>query len=94
MVPPPRLLWLPPPQGLYLENFNIRNSWGLVLVQAIRVVQIRGFDLMILKDTMMADHDYFRNMLGYRLVCSLDITTSAGGAHGGVGLVVRYRTQV
>ena len=39
------------PQGLSLGTFNIHNGWGSRLIaQAIRVVQIGGFELMILKE--------------------------------------------
>ena len=48
-APPPRSHNLPLPQGLKLGTYNIRNSRGFALAQAIWEVQIGNYDVMILK---------------------------------------------
>ena len=44
---------------------------------------------MILMETKFTNHAYFHNRLGYNVLCLPVITTEAGGAQGGVVLVVR-----
>ena len=56
--------------------------------KVIQEVQIGGFDLMILVDTNITNQAYFRNRLGYDVVCSPIIPTASGGIQGGVCLVI------
>ena len=46
---------------------------------------------MMLIETNIFDKAYCHNRLGYKVVCSLETTTEAGGVQGGVGLVVQER---
>ena len=48
---------------------------------------------MLLRYTKIINPDYFRNRLGCDMLCLLEISTTAGGAKGGVGLVVTDRTH-
>ena len=73
--------WTPLPQGLYLKTFNIRDGWGFEIVQSNQAVHIGGVDLLILTETNINVQDYFQNRLGYNVLCTLVITTAAGGAH-------------
>ena len=57
------------------------------------MVQISGFDLMILTETKISDQTYCCNRLGYDVVCSPMIAKADGGAQGGVGPVVWNRPQ-
>ena len=91
--PPPFRLRPPLPYGLSLRTYNIRNGWGFGLTQAIRVVQIGGFDIIILTDTKITDQAYFRNRLGYNMGWLPEITATAGNAQGGAGLVIQEWPQ-
>ena len=93
MAPLPPRLRPPRPQGLSLGTFNICNGRGSGLFQAIRAVQIGGFDLTVLTETKIMDQAYCCNRLGYNLVFLPEITTAAGGAQGEVGLVFREQPE-
>ena len=62
-------------------------------MQATCVVQVSGFDLMVLTETNFTGQYYCHNRLGYNMVCSLAITTNSGGVQGGVGLVFQDQTK-
>ena len=51
----------------------------------------RGIGVMLLTETNIFTTAYFRNRLGYNMTFLVVLTTSAGGAKGGVGLVMRDR---
>ena len=50
------------------------------------MVQLGNYDLMILMDTKILDAVYWKNRLGYDVVCSRAANTAAGGDQVGVGL--------
>ena len=57
------------PQGLYIGTFNIHIGQGFRIMQDIQVVQIGGFDLIVLTETKVTNQDYCHNRLGYNMVC-------------------------
>ena len=59
-----------------------------VFTQAIRAVQISGFDLIILKNNKITDHASCNRRLKYDVVCPSMITREVGRAQGGVCLTV------
>ena len=67
--PAPPRHWPPLPWGLSLSTFNIRDGRGSGIVQALQVVHLDGFNVMLLMDTKITDQDYLRNILGYDMVC-------------------------
>ena len=71
--------WTPCPRGLSLGNYNICDSCGFDILQAIWAVEISGFETMVLMDTNTTDQDYCRNRFGYGMVCSPAITAAGGG---------------
>ena len=83
----------PHSQGLSLRNYNIRNSQGFGLTQAIWLVQIGSFEVMLLTKIKITSKSYCLNRLDYDVIFSPEVTTVTGGAQGGVSLVVRERTQ-
>ena len=92
-APPPPRQRTPRPQGLSLGTLNIRNGWGFRITQAIRVVHIGGFVLMILTETKITNQSSYHISMGYKLVCPPMITMEAGGAQWGVCLVIRDQPQ-
>ena len=48
---------------------------------------------MVLTETKVANHAYFRNRLGYDVFCLPFITTKTVRAQGGVGLVLWYQLK-
>ena len=76
---------------LAIRTLNIEDGGGFGQAQAIRAVERRGFDVMILTETKISTTVYCRNRLGYEVTCSTAQPTSAGGAQGGVGLVMIER---
>ena len=85
---PPRC-YPPRPRVLSHRTFNIHDSRGFGLAQAIGAVHIGSFNPMIMTDTNITDQDYCPSRLEHDVVCLLEITAEAGGAPGGVGLVIR-----
>ena len=77
------------PWGLSIGTLNIRNGQGYGLMQAIRAVQIDGFDLMILLDNKITNQAYCHSSLGYNVFYSLMSMAAAGGAQGVGCLVVQ-----
>ena len=61
------------------------------MAQVIRTVERGGFKLMLLTVTNIQSEAYLYNHLGYDVTCLAAPTSSAGGAHGGVGMVTRER---
>ena len=61
------------------------------MVQAIWAVERRGIGVMLLTETNIFTTAYCRNWLGYNMTFLAARTTSAGGAKGGVGLLMRER---
>ena len=57
--------------------------------QAIRAVNIGNYNLMLLTEKKILYEVYCSNRLGYEAVCSQAVGTTARGAQGGVGLVIR-----
>ena len=68
LAPPPRRrpLCL---QGLSIRTFNICDGRGFGLVQDIRLVQIDGFNLMVMTETKVTNKAYCQNRMGYDVVC-------------------------
>ena len=58
---PPRLL------GLAIGTLNIQDGRGFGMVQAIRVVDRGGFDVMILTKTKISTTEYCWNRLRYEV---------------------------
>ena len=81
----------PLPTGLAIGTLNIQDVQDFGLAQAIRTVERRGFDMMILTKTKISTTIYCRNRLVYDVTCSTARPTSAGGSQGGVILVTRER---
>ena len=79
----------PCPPGLFVGT--LRNSRGFVLAQAFEVVKLGRFDLMVVTKTKISMAEYFRNRLGCNIFCLTDRPASAGGAQGGMVLVLRDR---
>ena len=46
------------PKGLFIRTYNIHNGWGFELSQAIQVVQVGVFDLMVLTETKVTCQVY------------------------------------
>ena len=92
-APPPPRRRKPCPQGLSIGIYNIRDGQGFRLAQAIRAVQVGGFNLMVLTETKVTRKSYCHTRLGLEVVCSLVINTDAGGLQWGLGLVVRDRPK-
>ena len=61
------------------------------MVQDIRAVEHRGFDVMLLTETKIKLEVYLYNCLGYGMTCSLSRPYRARVSQGGVGLVTRER---
>ena len=87
-APPP-----PPPRGLSLGTYNIRYARGSGLAEAIWLVQLGSFNVMLLTKTNITSKEYFHNRIFYDMLCLPEFTTDTEGAQGGVGLVVRERPQ-
>ena len=68
---------------------NIRNVRGFGIAQAVRAVDLGGFELMVLTEMRISVAVYFRNRLGYEIFCLLAQPASSGGIAGrcGPGLV-------
>ena len=64
MAPPPPLHKPPRPQGLNFGAYNICDGRYFGLAQAIWVLQIRNYDVMMLKETKISDKAYCHNCLG------------------------------
>ena len=92
---PPPLPWSRPPRppDLNLVTYNIWDGRGFAPPQAIRAVHIANYNLMLMTEMKIPDETYFQNHLGYNNMCSQVAGTEAGGAQGGVGLVVRERPE-
>ena len=66
MAPPLRRC--PPlPPGLSIGMLNVRDGQGFGLAQAIRAVDLRCFDVMILTKTKISITVYCWNLLGYKV---------------------------
>ena len=72
------------PRVLSLGALNIRNGRGSRLAQAIWVVKIGSFNLMILTEVKTTNHNYFRFSMGYKVICLSMSMTAAGGKQEGV----------
>ena len=77
----------PCPPGLAIGTPNIWNDRSFGLAQAIWAVECGGFDIILLTETKIQTEAFSHNRLGYNVICSTVRLSSAGGAHGGVGLV-------
>ena len=75
--------------ALVIGTLNIQDVWGFGMAQAIRAVERRGFDVMILNKTKISTPAYCQNRLRYETTCSTARPNSAGGAQFGVRLVTR-----
>ena len=85
---------LPPrQQGLSYRTYNIRDGQGFGLSQAIWEVHINNFNVMLPTQTNITSEAYFRNRLGYIMMCLPAVTTYTGRVQGGVCLLVRERPQ-
>ena len=67
-APPPRCRHLLLPRELSLGTFNILYRKVFGIVQAIRAVQIGGFNIIFLSETKITNQDYFHNRLGYEVL--------------------------
>ena len=54
---------------------------------------IGGFDLMILTETNIIYQVYFKNSMGYDVLCSNSIMAAEGYSQGGVGMIAHNRYQ-
>ena len=61
------------------------------MAQAIRVVECRGFDVMLQTDRKIQLEAYSHNCLGYDVTCSASRLSVSGRSQDGVGLVTRER---
>ena len=73
--------------GLNLGTYNILDSCGFELPQAIQAVKRGNYDLKLLTDTKILDKVYRCNCLGCEIVFSRATATASGGAHGGLGIL-------
>ena len=72
----------PHPQ-LNLSTYNIQDRHGFGLLQAIRLVHLGKYDLMLLTDTKILDVVYCKNHLGCDIIFSRATPTTSGGAQRG-----------
>ena len=72
-----------------MGTYNIWDSCGFELLQAIRDVEKYNYNLMILNETKIFDEIYCHNRLGYDVVCSKKTVIAAEGDQGGVELALR-----
>ena len=91
MVPPPPCHPLLRPWWLSLGTYNIRDIRDFIRAQAIWAVHLGNFDVMVMTETNITRKAYFRNRLGYEIVCFQDVTTDTGSMQEGVGLFIRER---
>ena len=84
VIPPRRPLH---PQVLSLGKYHIRYSRGSGIAQAIWMVWIGSFDLIILMDANINDQGYCCNRMVYYVVFSKEIMTTDRDAQGGLGMV-------
>ena len=82
----------PLPSGLprlAIGTLNICNVMGFRIAQEVQVVDLGGFNLMVLTKTNISMTAYFRNQIGYNMVCSTAHSSRAGGEQGVVVLVLQ-----
>ena len=70
--------------------YNIWDVRGFGLPKAIRAVQLGNYNLMLILETNIPDEGYCHKRLGCNTVYTQAV---AGGAQGGVGLVVKERLE-
>ena len=81
------------PPGLAIGTLNIRDGRDFGLAQAIWVLVRGGFDVMLLTKTKIQSEACLHNRLVYDVTYSAVWPSSAGGAQGGVGLVIMERSD-
>ena len=79
------------PPRIAIGNLNIRDGQGFRLALAIRTVERRGFDVILLTKTKIQSETYLHNRFGYDVTCSVDWPSIYRGSQGGVGLVTREK---
>ena len=83
----------PFPAGLAIGTLNTWGGKGFGLTQAIQEVEHGGFDVMLLIETKIQVEEYSQNRMGFDVIFSAALPYSASGSQGGVGLVLRDRTN-
>ena len=58
-------------------------------MQAIWATHLGNYDLMILTETKIPNAVYYKNRMGYYIVCSRVFPAAPGGMQGFVGLLTR-----
>ena len=67
-----------------MGTYNIGDSGGFGLPQAISSIKQGNYELMLLIETKILEAVECHNLLGYDVVFSTVTVTTAGGAQGGV----------
>ena len=67
MAPLPLCCRPPRPPRLAIRTLNIRDGRGFGLAQAIREMEHRGFERMLLTETKIFTTAYCRDRLGYKV---------------------------
>ena len=80
------------PPGIEIGTLNIRDGRGFGLAQTIRVVEQRGFNVMVLTETKIQTEAYWHSCLGYNVTCLKACPSRTGLAQCGVGLVTREQS--
>ena len=83
----------PRPLGLSLRNYHLRESTGSKISQAIWATRNGGFNLMILTETNITNHIYYRNRMGYNVVWLETIISADSDIQGGVRMIIKDQTQ-
>ena len=91
MASPPLHRRPPRPSRIDIRTLDIPDGKGFRLVQAIRAVEPRGVDVVLMTDKKIQTEANSHNQIGYEVTFSAACPSSAGGAQVGVGLLTRER---
>ena len=87
-VPPPHRRPSRPP-GIAIGTLIIQDGKGFGVAQAIRMMERRGLDVMLLTEKNIQTKAYSQNKLGYKVTFLAACPSSSGSSQGLVGLVTR-----
>ena len=87
LAPPPPRLRPPHQPRISIRTINIRDGRIFGIAQVVRVVDLGGFELMVLTKTKISIILYCQNWLGYDIVCLVHRSSRSSIAQGGMVLV-------